>query len=79
MLNRVNEISKEKIITTSTNIKKLELVKEAIKKDYREKTPFVDEMTNEEYTNYIYLRYLAISADNRKNDIKSGKIRKMHY
>lgn len=70
MINKVGQKSYEKIITSTKNIKKLDMVRDLLITEMDTKSHFINDMTNEEYTNYIYLRLLLSEVIDKKYELE---------
>lgn len=70
MINIVGQKSYEKIITTTDNIKSLDTVRELLISEMNTKSHFINDMSNEEYTNYLYLRLLLSETIDKKYELE---------
>ena len=73
MLSHYGQVSNEKVIATSYNLKNIKRASDSVIEEMNIKSHFVDEMSNDEYTNYIYLRLLAMEAKKRTTSLEKKK------
>ena len=75
MITKLGQVSNEKIITTSDNLKKVKAAENYIMSELNTKLYVVDKMTDDEYTDYIYLKLLAREAKRKAKTLEMKKTR----
>ena len=75
MITKLGQVSNEKIITTSDNLKNVKAASNYIMSELNTKSYVVDKMTDDEYTDYIYLKLLAREAKRKAKTLEMKKTR----
>ena len=75
MITKLGQVSNEKIITTSDNLKNVKAANNHIMSELNTKSHVVDKMTDDEYTDYIYLKLLAREAKRKAKTLEMKKTR----